>query len=263
MNDVLSEILARKRIEVDRDQALSTRSAQAALARQQDAPRGFAKALAATASRGEVAVIAEIKKASPSKGLLRADFKPAEIALAYARAPATCLSVLTDEAFFMGANQHLKEARAAVTLPVLRKDFIIDLYQVVQARALGADCVLLIAAALAQTQMQELAAYALELDLDVLVEVHDEAEFDRALLIEHAMIGINNRNLRTFETDIEVSRRLARHAPKGRFLVSESGISSLAQIEALRAEGIGAFLVGEALMRAPDPGAALRALIGA
>ena len=263
MNDVLRQILATKQLEVQQSKIRTGLSEQLALAREQTAPRGFARALVDSCNRGEIAVIAEIKKASPSKGLLRDNFNPAEIARAYEGANAICLSILTDQDYFLGANEHLVAARAAVALPVLRKDFIIDSYQVVESRALGADCVLLIAAALTQQQMQELADLAFELGLDVLVEIHDQVELDRAAAIPLALIGINNRDLRTFHTDVEVSRRLARLAPKDRFLISESGISSFAEIESLRSEGIGGFLVGETLMRASDPGAALADLIGA
>jgi indole-3-glycerol phosphate synthase len=261
MSDVLSEIIATKRIEVEHSRAVCALTEQYAMASQQTKPRGFAAALRTMAARGEIAVIAEIKKASPSRGLLRESFEPAQIALAYQRASACCLSVLTDRHYFMGADEHLVAARNAVDLPVLRKDFIIDPYQVVQSRALGADCILLIAAALTPDQMKELAQCAFALGLDVLVEVHNEHELDQALAIEHALIGINNRDLRTFNTDVEVSQRLASLIPKDRFLVSESGISSRAEIDLLRDCGIGAFLIGEALMRAPDPGAALTLLI--
>jgi indole-3-glycerol phosphate synthase len=225
-----------------------------------DAPRGFVDAIKARIKNGEAAVIAEIKKASPSKGLLRADFQPAAIAQSYAQAGATCLSVLTDEQFFQGHDDYLRQARAACPLPVLRKDFVIDPYQVLEARALGADCILLIAAALGDAQMRELADLTHDTGMDVLVEVHDASELQRALALDTILIGINNRDLRTFVTRLETTLDLLAQIPANRIVVSESGIRTRADVEHLRAGGVHAFLVGEAFMAAPDPGAKLQAL---
>jgi len=260
MADILKKILARK-VEEIRD-----RSARVALAelssRAHDAPptRAFAAALESKIEEGLPAVIAEIKKASPSKGVMRADFDPAAIARSYAANGAACLSVLTDSDFFQGSEAFLAAARDACALPVLRKDFTIDPYQVYEARAIGADCILLIVAALGDATMVELALLAAELDLDVLVEVHDEEELERALAIPAPLIGVNNRDLRTFETSIETTLRLAPSIPYDRLLVTESGIRSPDDVARLRAEGIEAFLVGETFMRAADPGAALAKL---
>jgi indole-3-glycerol phosphate synthase (EC 4.1.1.48) len=209
---------------------------------------------------GGVAVIAEVKKASPSKGVLRADFRPAEIAASYARHGATCLSVLTDRDYFQGAPDDLRRARAACALPVLRKDFIVDTYQVVEAAAMGADCILLIAAALHDAQMQELEICARQYGLDVLVEVHDRSELERALLLRTPLIGVNNRNLRTFETRLDTTLALLDAMPAERLVVTESGILEPADAIRMRANGVHAFLVGEAFMRAPDPGAALASI---
>ena len=211
---------------------------------------------------GEPAVIAEIKKASPSKGVLRADFRPAEIAASYARAGAACLSVLTDRDFFQGAPEHLQQARAACALPVLRKDFIIDPYQVYEARVWGADCILLIVAALGDAQLTELSDLALHLGMDVLVEVHDAEELERALALHVPLIGINNRSLRTFETRLDVTLGLLGRIPAGRIVVTESGILAPEDVALMRANGVHAFLVGEAFMRAPDPGERLMQLFG-
>jgi indole-3-glycerol phosphate synthase len=240
--------------------ALRVRAAEAS------APRGFARALATKATAGIPAVIAEVKKASPSKGVIRADFDPAAIARSYADAGAACLSVLTDVDFFQGDDAYLQQARAACTLPVLRKDFTVDPYQVVEARTLGADAILLIVAALDDVQLREFAALALELGLDVLVEVHDDAELDRALAVPdvdgRVLLGINNRNLRTFAVSLDTTLALQPRAPAGRRLVAESGILVPDDVTRLRAAGIDAFLVGEAFMREPDPGMALRRLFG-
>jgi indole-3-glycerol phosphate synthase len=221
------------------------------------APRGFAAALASRIAAGEAAVIAEIKKASPSKGVLREDFSPAEIARSYERGGATCLSVLTDVDFFQGGDAHLVEARAASNLPVIRKDFIVDPYQVYEARSLGADCVLLIAACLSDTQLRELARLAGGLGMDVLLEVHDRRELERALRVPGTLVGVNNRDLRTFEVTLETTFALLDAVPPDRLLVTESGIRSRGDVAMLRAGGVSAFLVGEAFMRAEDPGAAL------
>jgi indole-3-glycerol phosphate synthase len=260
MTDILKKILARK-VEEIRD-----RSARVPLAelssRAADAPptRAFAAALESKIEDGQPAVIAEIKKASPSKGVMRADFDPAAIARSYAANGAACLSVLTDSDFFQGSEAFLAAARGACELPVLRKDFTIDPYQVYEARAIGADCILLIVAALGDATRVELALLAAELDLDVLVEVHNEEELERALAIPAPLIGVNNRDLRTFETSIETTLRLAPSIPYDRLLVTESGIRSPEDVARLRAEGIEAFLVGETFMRAADPGAALAKL---
>ena len=220
-------------------------------------PRGFAAALQARVAAGQPAVIAEIKKASPSKGVLREDFRPAEIARSYERGGAACLSVLTDRDFFQGGDAYLQEARAACRLPVIRKDFILVPYQVLEARLLGADCILLIAACLDDTPMAELNAQALELGMDVLIEVHDRAELERALALPGKLIGINNRDLRSFRVSLDTTLGLLDAIPPERLLVTESGILSAADVALMRGHGVHAFLVGEAFMRAPDPGAAL------
>ncbi len=260
MSDILDRILARKVEEIGER---STRVPMAELiARVADLPdtRGFAAAIEAKIEAGLPAVIAEIKQASPSKGVIRADFDPAAIAQAYAVGGATCLSVLTDADFFRGHEDYLRQARAACTLPLLRKDFTIDAYQVYEARAIGADCILLIVAALDDSSLLELSLLAAELDLDVLVEVHDEDELGRALEIPAPLIGINNRNLRSFEVSLDTSIKLRERVPADRLLVSESGIATSADISRLRAAGIHAFLVGETFMRAADPGKALKQL---
>lgn len=262
MSDILERILARKVEEI------AERSAHVPLtelsARVADLPptRGFVAALEAKAADGLPGVIAEVKKASPSKGVIRADFDPAAIARSYARAGAACLSVLTDRDFFQGAESYLVAARENCELPVLRKDFTIDAYQVYEARAIGADCILLIVAALDDAALMDLTLLAAELDLDVLVEVHDEAELDRALELPAPLIGVNNRNLRTFETSLQTTLRLRERAGSERLLVAESGIHTQDDVALLRAAGVEAFLVGEAFMRAPDPGAELARLFG-
>jgi indole-3-glycerol phosphate synthase len=229
-------------------------------AREAPAPRDFAGAIRARIAAGRPAVIAEVKRASPSKGLLREDFDPAAIARSYEAAGAACLSVLTDREFFRGAPEDLARARAACRLAVLRKDFVIEPYQVFEARAMGADAILLIAAALAPETMKALEEIALGLGMAVLAEAHDRAELESALALATPLIGINNRNLRTFETRLETTLELAAAVPEGRIVVTESGISSPADVERLRRAGIHAFLVGEAFMRSPDPGAALARL---
>jgi len=258
--DILRRILARKAEEIaERSGRLPLNE----LRRQvESAPttRGFLRAIQARLAGGNPAVIAEIKQASPSQGMLRADFRPAEIARSYERHGATCLSVLTDVDFFQGRDAHLQEARAACRLPVLRKDFTVEEYQVYEARVLGADAVLLIAAALGDNRMPELAALAGELGMDVLVEVHDERELDRALRLPAPLIGINNRDLRTFHTTLETTLGLIKKIPPGRVVIAESGIHAPEDVELLRAEGVNAFLVGEAFMRAEDPGIKLQEL---
>lgn len=224
--------------------------------------RGFAAALAAKISAGSPGVIAEIKKASPSKGVLRPDFRPAEIAQSYSGHGAACLSVLTDVNFFQGADSYLEQARSACALPVIRKDFIIDAYQVYEARTIGADCILLIAACLSDEKLQELNDLAHRLGMDVLTEVHDEDELERALGLDCRLVGVNNRDLRTFEVSLETTLRLKDRIPADRLLVAESGIQSPEDVALMREHGVHAFLVGEAFMRADDPGARLAELFG-
>ena len=259
-SDILDKILRRKAEEVAARRAQVPVAEMVRRIEAVDAPRGFVAAIERKIAAGEAAVIAEIKKASPSKGLLRADFRPAEIAQSYARAGAACLSVLTDIDFFQGADEYLQQASAACPLPVLRKYFTVDPYQVHEARALGADAILLIAAALDDAMLGELAALAGSLGLDVLVEVHDGAELERALRLDTRLIGINNRNLRTFETRLETTLDLLARIPAGRIVVTESGIHVPADVARMRAAGVHAFLVGEAFMRAPDPGTKLAEL---
>ena len=260
MSDILDRIVAVKRQEVPAARALHSEAALRELAAAQTPPRGFAAALRAKVAAGLPAVIAEIKKASPSKGVIRQHFVPAEIAASYARHGAACLSVLTDVQFFQGHADYLRQARAACPLPVLRKDFMVDPYQVLEARAMGADCILLIAACLSDAQMAELEACAIELGLDTLVEVHDGAELARALRLQTPLLGINNRNLRTFEVTLDTTLRLQALVPADRLLVTESGIVGQADVLRMRAAKVHAFLVGEAFMRADDPGGALAAL---
>jgi indole-3-glycerol phosphate synthase len=260
MSDILKKILARKAEEI---RERSTRTGLRELAaRVADASptRGFTDALQTKIAAGHVAVIAEVKKASPSKGVIRADFQPADIARSYEAGGAACLSVLTDVNFFQGADAYLQEARSVCALPVLRKDFTIDHYQVYEARTLGADCILLIVAALGDALLLELATLADELGMDVLVEVHDGDELERALATPAALIGINNRNLRTFHTSLETTLDLRERVPADRLLVTESGIVTRGDVARMRAANIHAFLVGETFMRAPDPGAELRHL---
>ena len=260
MSDILDRIVAVKRTELMAARARRSEASLLAEAAGLGPARGFAVALRAKVAAGQAAVIAEIKKASPSKGLIREHFVPAEIAASYARHGAACLSVLTDEQFFQGHADYLRQARGACALPVLRKDFVIDTYQVAEARAMGADCILLIAACLADAQMAELEACAMTLGLDVLVEVHDSAELDRSLALKTPLLGINNRNLRTFEVSLETTLSLLDHVPPQRLLVTESGIGTPADVRRMQKAGVHAFLVGEAFMRAPDPGVALASL---
>lgn len=269
MNDVLATILARKREEIDALQQRYSLAALENLAERADAPRGFVAALTAQVHRGRAGVIAEIKRASPSKGMIRADFDPAWIAREYAKAGAACLSVLTDEDFFRGHNAFLVQARAACRLPVIRKDFLIDEWQIIEARSLAADCVLLIAAALAPQRLLALYRQARALGMDVLVEVHDAQELDAVLsagLDTGAdagwLLGVNNRNLRTFETRLETTLDLLAHVPAGIDVVTESGIATQADVQRMRTQGVQRFLIGESLMRQPQPGAALRTLLG-
>jgi indole-3-glycerol phosphate synthase len=265
MSTILDTILRRKGEEVADRRARVPQGALEARAAAMPPARGFAAALEARAAAGDAAVIAEVKKASPSKGVIRADFDPAAIARSYEAGGAACLSVLTDADFFQGSDAFLQQARAACALPVLRKDFTVDPYQVVEARAIGADCILLIAAALDDARLHDLAAQALTLGMDVLVEAHDAAELERALGVPAVagrapLLGVNNRDLRTFDVSLETSIRLHATLPPGRRLVAESGIATPADVRRLRGAGIDAFLVGEAFMRQADPGAALHRL---
>ena len=262
MATILDDILAHKRQEVAaQKQRVDMDTLVANISASNDVPRGFMKALQARVAIGGTAVIAEVKKASPSMGVIRASFDPVAIAESYAAAGATCLSVLTDEKYFQGSGHYLRLIRAAVGLPLLRKDFIIDEYQIVEARALGADAILLIVAALSDAELAAFTRLAHDLGLDVLVEVHDEAECARALQLPLRVIGVNNRNLHDFSVSLDTSRRIKTMLPADYLLVSESGIHTRADIEALQADGIHAFLVGGALMQADDPGAALSALL--
>ena len=260
--DILRRIVEVKHEEVARARATRPLTAVRADAEARRDVRGFEVALRSKLAAGRPAVIAEIKKASPSKGVLREHFVPAEIAASYERHGAACLSVLTDERFFQGATAYLQQARAACALPVLRKDFMVDVYQVVEARAMGADCILLIAACLDDAQMADLEAEALGLGLDVLVEVHDGAELERALKLKTRLVGINNRDLRSFEVTLDTTLGLLAQVPADRLLVTESGILTPADVQRMREAGVHAFLVGEAFMRAPDPGQALQTLFG-
>ena len=263
MSDILQRILARKAEEVA--QRRGERPLAELQARNADLPpaRGFVDAVRRRVGAGEAAVIAEIKKASPSKGLIRADFDPAAIARSYEAGGAACLSVLTDVDFFQGSDAYLREARAACALPVLRKDFTIDPYQVHEARMLGADCILLIVAALDDAALAGMVNLAHEIGLDVLVEVHDIDELERALQTDAALIGVNNRNLRTFAVSLDTTLDLRDAVPRDRILVTESGIATRDDVQRMREAGVDAFLVGESFMRETDPGAALRRLFAA
>ena len=260
LSDILQRILVTKRAEVDERSARIDIGELRKIAQDQAPPRGFLAALRASIETGRPVVIAESKRASPSRGMIREDYDPAAIAESYARAGASCLSVLTDEQYFKGSDEHLRLARAACALPVLRKDFMIDPYQVIEARALGADCVLLIVAALDDARLRELAGLALDLGMDVLPEVHNREELSRALMLRTPLIGINNRDLRTFATSLDTTTGLLKDVYPDRIVVTESGIRTAGDVRDLRLRGVNAFLVGEAFMSAPDPGEKLREL---
>jgi indole-3-glycerol phosphate synthase len=262
MSDILNKIVAVKHEEVAAARKKASLEAVRADAESRVLTRDFEGAMRRKIAAGQPAVIAEVKKASPSKGVLRADFIAADIAQSYAEHGAACLSVLTDRQFFQGQPDYLKQARASCDLPVLRKDFLVDPYQVYEARAMGADCILLIAACLDDAQMADFEAIARGLDMAVLVEVHDGAELDRALRLKTPLVGVNNRNLRTFEVSLDTTLDLMPRLPADRLLVTESGILSAADVRKMREAGVHAFLVGEAFMRAPDPGEALAQLFG-
>ena len=261
MSDVLARICDDKRVHVARQKAAQPLAAVEAEARRQSPPRGFARRLESAAAASGYGLICEIKKASPSKGLIRADFDPPELARAYRQGGATCLSVLTDTPYFQGEDAHLVAARTAVDLPAIRKDFMVDTYQVAEARALGADCILVIMAAVDDALAADLVAAATAWDMDALIEVHDAAELERALRLPAQLIGINNRNLKTLSVDLAVTEELGPRVPRDRLLVGESGIGSRADIDRLIRAGARAFLIGESLMRQADVAAATRALV--
>lgn len=261
MSNALDKINADKRDHVARQKALRPMGEIADLAEQASPTRGFIQRLRDRTESGAYGLIAEVKKASPSKGLIREDFQPAELARAYEAGGATCLSVLTDQPYFLGADDHLSAARAAVDLPVLRKDFMLDPYQVMEARAIGADCILLIMASLSDDLAAELEALAHSLGMDVLVEVHDGEELDRALKLATPLIGINNRNLKTLKTDLQTTRDLAARVPEDRLLVSESGLYTPDDLADMAAHGAKCFLIGESLMRQDDVAEAVRTLL--
>ncbi len=260
MSDILERIVATKRQEIAAAEAIQSLTALRDQAEAALPPRDFVSALRTRVSAGKAAVIAEVKKASPSRGVLRENFDPAAIAVSYQQHGAACLSVLTDAQYFMGSADYLKQARGACDLPVLRKDFMLQDYQVYEARAMGADCILLIVAALEDDQMQRLEHVAASLNMAVLVEVHDSAELQRALKLKTPLIGINNRNLRTFETRLETTLEMLDQLPHDRMVITESGILNRDDVERMRSSGVHSFLVGEAFMRAADPGAALARL---
>jgi indole-3-glycerol phosphate synthase len=260
MSDILDKIVAVKREEIAAAKAHRGFASLRRDAESRGGVRDFVGSLRGKIAAGHAGVIAEIKKASPSRGVLREDFRPGDIAASYERHGAACLSVLTDVQFFQGAAAYLQQARGACALPVLRKDFMVDAYQVVEARDMGADCILLIAACLDNAQMADLEAQAHELGMAVLVEVHDGAELDRALRLKTPLVGVNNRNLRTFEVTLDTTLGLVKNVPDDRLLVTESGILGRADVERMRAAQVHAFLVGEAFMRADDPGLALAQL---
>jgi indole-3-glycerol phosphate synthase len=261
MSDILAKICDDKRRHVAAAKQAKSLDFLDAAAKAQEAPRGFAKALTAKVAAGQYALIAEIKKASPSAGLIRPDFDPPMLAKAYHEAGAACLSVLTDVPYFQGDDAFVAQARAAVPLPVLRKDFIVDPWQILESRSLGADCILIIMAALSDTQAAEIEDAAIGLGMDVLIEVHDEEEFDRALALKSSLIGVNNRNLKTMTTDIATTERLAAKLPAGRVLVAESGLRSPGDLARMAGCGARRFLIGESLMRQDDLVAATRALL--
>ena len=258
--DVLKKIIARKYEEIAERRPQVSEQALLKKSQEADNPRGFVKAMSAKLSSGESAVIAEVKKASPSKGVIRENFIPADIAVSYEAAGAACMSVLTDRDFFQGHEDYLKEARSACALPVIRKDFIVDTYQVAEARALSSDCILLIVAALEDGQMAELAACSDELGMEVLVEVHNEAELHQALTLETRLLGINNRDLHSFEVSLENTFSLLSQIPKDRIVVTESGIHTKEDVKAMQQHQVNSFLVGEAFMRAENPGDELKRL---
>lgn len=263
MSDILDKIISVKREEIAASLQLKPLAAVRFDAESRVLTRDFVGALRKKIADGQPAVIAEIKKASPSKGVLRSDFIPADIAQSFAEYGAACLSVLTDKNFFQGSVDYLKQARASCALPVLRKDFMVDAYQVYESRVMGADCILLIAACLDDAQMKDMEALAMSLDMAVLVEVHDAVELERALKLKTPLIGINNRNLKTFEVALGTTLSLMGQVPEGRILVTESGISTTADVQRMRQARVHAFLVGEAFMRAEDPGVALGQLFAA
>ena len=258
---ILEQIVANKQLEVAAAKAIVPHAELEAQFPAVDQARSFSKAMRERVMSQRVAVIAEIKKASPSKGLIREDFQPAQHAADYAANGATCLSVLTDEKFFKGSNDYLLQARAACSLPVIRKDFMIDTYQIAESKALGADCILLIVAALQPAQLVELADYANEIDIDILVEVHNRSELEQALQLNTYLIGVNNRNLHNFETSLQTTLDLAAHVPADKVLITESGIHSASDVKTMTDAGIYGFLVGESFMRAPSPGAKLKELM--
>jgi indole-3-glycerol phosphate synthase len=257
---ILEDILAHKRSEISLAKSKVSLAELESRIVGDNPARGFANAIRQRVSQRQPAVIAEIKKASPSKGLIRADFDPVAHARDYAANGATCLSILTDQKFFQGCNDYLQQARAACQLPVIRKDFMIDPYQIAESKALGADCILLIVAALEQSQLLELSAYAGELSIDVLVEVHDRQELERALELDTELLGINNRNLHTFETDLNTTLDLAQRVPAGKLIITESGIDTAEGVASMMSHGIYGFLIGESFMKADEPGAKLQQL---
>ena len=262
MADILEKIVEVKHQEVQAARKRKSLEAVRTDAQSRVLTRDFVGAMRSKVAAGQAAVIAEVKKASPSKGVLRPDFIPADIAQSYAEHGAACLSVLTDQSFFQGCADYLKQARASCDLPVLRKDFMVDAYQIYESRAMGADCILLIAACLDDAQMRDLEALALSLNMAVLIEVHDGAELDRALALRSPLLGINNRNLKTFEVSLDTTLGLQARVPADRLLITESGIATAADVQRMRQAGIHAFLVGEAFMRADEPGLALEQLFG-
>ncbi len=259
---ILKKILARKQQEIVERSNFRPMAQLLEQIASASAPRGFATALEAKLAVGQSAVIAEIKKASPSKGVIREDFDPAAIAKSYAKGGAACLSVLTDVDFFQGADRYLTMARAACDLPVIRKDFIVDPYQIYEARAMGADCILLIVSALNEEQLYQLHEVAITMGMDVLIEVHDVAELNTALKLDNPMVGINNRNLHSFDVSLDNTFQLLEHIPKGKIVITESGIHHRDDVVAMRENNVNAFLVGEAFMRSDEPGERLRELFG-